>query len=1517
MAGLGRGRRQRRRDASPCPVARMHITSRALLLFAIGMLCSPCISEHAAGAQGGSGVPIPVKPLHAADPFNPAASNDGGEPWWPAGDAGRSWTNDRDPPRRDGFGRFVFLPSKDTQPYTSFFSISGRSCGYLYVAAEASLPRTGAAIRLSADTAVSFSVLQVKSRGAAVVGTGLAAGRIYAYICSADGQYHPLAGGSGRWTYDVWQRAETGLPTYVDSGVVAAPHFVAVPGGSEPPDALAAAAASDPCADRADWRSMDHQLSCENYRVDGRERNWCTDEGYIDPTIVNPRDKTANIQWGIPAHRACPTACRTCMGCTLNATDFLVADLVERRRRENIVINGCRVGYNCPHLLGAPAMDLGVLAETEEELKRKLDRTWEPNYLPLPDFDSTLTAYLVELKYTCKFTPSSSTPQTSPRLLADVDIGVVFQERFLFRVFSATAHSVLRYTLDGSDPTMSHGMQIGNGDAIELRKSAQVKAIAYLDPATHVAILQSRVAMLPFVRIRIGLPALKILNVGHYRRAWGNVQEECAANRSWVTTHVSSDFQYVRSNGCPRSDWSTENSLNFSARHQAWQIPIPLEPRLAFSPLPLQKLDGIIGVARDGVPIFAPPANADDPALDLELKQVDACGGLAMSIRVVCEGGEEAAARVDGAPVPVCLFDSNHHGKYHYRVRPICLDAAENDEADGHSGLLGMMIDGIPLYGIRDVGGLAPVNLDSCGGHVDVGRPWYHYHASPHYPYTVGCLRGCIDPQAVLLVNPDLAAEVGDSCSPAETQPHFQSVSNLSWIAAPPVSETALMMEGNYEGSVSVEVACPMHPGGLASVRFTTNGEEPAVGGAPGQGFGHGSAIIIVTEKTVIKARCEAPDMEPSAVIDSGVISVLRVAYNPLWFATMGFWNFTDPSTFVGQFTAPRDVVQGGCPEIEGTHIFPAYVSDLSDGIGRVLFVPPDCKAGLPDWDVKTQPSLSSIFGEHRGVRGVLLGTSLAVNGLRTAGASVEHLLDAQKLPQEELSVEVWAAIMGGAEGALAGVIYKASGFLGKGWYVGWETDTSAALPLLHTVTFVLTLSTEGNDNYGRGGVATVRATVPKMLVGQHWVHVGGTYDGREIVLYVNGTRMGAERACRREYCGRITYPVRDDRYVTTAVPFSVGALEYNGRHVRHHGYIALVRVMGQSLGEEQMHAAAARLALPLALEWCPPGTYGPYDGLHPCLPCLPGSQASLNGQTACTRCPRGFYSDVAGAEQCQQCPDGTMTKEDGCASMSNCTGPDYCQSLLHNCHTFADCVSTDGSFQCACHLGFSGDGVECMPLCGDGITVQAGSIHDEECDDGNTLPSDGCGPTCRIEAGFACSVRADMPDQCTCELDALECCVREYSHCLVGEGHCAADCLAELTACQHAVSLAAPHRPASLAAQLMSPNASVDDHESKAAGDSTGGMRGLNLTEWNQAEASQCNRTLMKSCRKQLVACQDAASQRTHNDQTAGSSSVSLGDECTAASCLDDFVHCMQVIACVARGDSSHSTSPEVSSGA
>jgi hypothetical protein len=106
-----------------------------------------------------------------------------------------------------------------------------------------------------------------------------------------------------------------------------------------------------------------------------------------------------------------------------------------------------------------------------------------------------------------------------------------------------------------------------------------------------------------------------------------------------------------------------------------------------------------------------------------------------------------------------CQGHPQRDGVYHYHNLTSCISDAGS--ADGHSALLGYILDGFGLYGQHGVGGatLSSADLDACHGHTHQIE-WdgqlvemYHYHATSDFPYTVGCIRGAYDQQLVRLIS--------------------------------------------------------------------------------------------------------------------------------------------------------------------------------------------------------------------------------------------------------------------------------------------------------------------------------------------------------------------------------------------------------------------------------------------------------------------------------------------------------------------------------------------------------------------------------------------------------------------------------------------------------------------------------------------------------------------------------------------------------------------------------------------
>ena len=43
------------------------------------------------------------------------------------------------------------------------------------------------------------------------------------------------------------------------------------------------------------------------------------------------------------------------------------------------------------------------------------------------------------------------------------------------------------------------------------------------------------------------------------------------------------------------------------------------------------------------------------------------------------------------------------------------------------------------------------------------------------------------------------------------------------------------------------------------------------------------------------------------------------------------------------------------------------------------------------------------------------------------------------------------------------------------------------------------------------------------------------------------------------------------------------------------------------------------------------------------------------------------------------------------------CTNVNECATMTHMCDQNAECLDTDGSFECFCNYGFGGDGLTCV----------------------------------------------------------------------------------------------------------------------------------------------------------------------------------------------------------------------------
>jgi hypothetical protein len=276
----------------------------------------------------------------------------------------------------------------------------------------------------------------------------------------------------------------------------------------------------------------------------------------------------------------------------------------------------------------------------------------------------------------------------------------------------------------------------------------------------------------------------------------------------------------------------------------------------------------------------------DQGEYDVEQDLRDGCGGA--SLTVLANG------------------DVHRHGMYHYRTASDCvgvpaasLSGATAD--DGHSRLIGFMLDGVPLYAYMD--GLE--DLDECGGHVDQGRPFYHYHAAGAvHPYTVPCLRGCLRPEYLRGVNVDLLAR--SVCVPSSMQYDYSELTYAPWLTATRRNSRALTLAGGFKSAFRVDMVCASTPHGVPTVEYEvgsemvpngespanegddldTGGEAPAPGGIEWDGQttqARGTVYTYLVEasslvKKHVRARCVLEGMQHSEYAASDGILVTEVS---------------------------------------------------------------------------------------------------------------------------------------------------------------------------------------------------------------------------------------------------------------------------------------------------------------------------------------------------------------------------------------------------------------------------------------------------------------------------------------------------------------------------------------------------------------------------------------------------------------------------------------------------------------
>lgn len=295
-------------------------------------------------------------------------------------------------------------------------------------------------------------------------------------------------------------------------------------------------------------------------------------------------------------------------------------------------------------------------------------------------------------------------------------------------------------------------MDVGGSDEGGIKKVEGVEEDAHLDLSQEFHIWLSCQQFPPSVaKIRhVGIPIFFLL-VSLFMIIFGSIWLHHLVPICGTSYKTSSKFRITTSGTkrimkgimCPGYDWTRQSTPNQAGAHKIHEE-IPLDPQLSsiVTPVGVSTTSGVvggpIGYALNGVAIFT---NADAHHHDA----------------VTAEGGTFDPCAGHNAPNFIWP------GYYHYHSLPgdtaprSHLDVTTVDvlycngvqawynetSTNSHSPLVGFMVDGIPIYGPRNSSGMVPHDLDECGGHTDLG--FYHYHFKTTYPYSVECLRGCIE----------------------------------------------------------------------------------------------------------------------------------------------------------------------------------------------------------------------------------------------------------------------------------------------------------------------------------------------------------------------------------------------------------------------------------------------------------------------------------------------------------------------------------------------------------------------------------------------------------------------------------------------------------------------------------------------------------------------------------------------------------------------------------------------------
>jgi hypothetical protein len=224
-----------------------------------------------------------------------------------------------------------------------------------------------------------------------------------------------------------------------------------------------------------------------------------------------------------------------------------------------------------------------------------------------------------------------------------------------------------------------------------------------------------------------------------------NIGVTCDSTYAYFSTY-GIQSKHAMMNGITATNQQVPIPQNFTGTN-AWKI--PLVP-VVQSGTKTAALDGPIGVAINGVPIFNP------------CKQ----GG--------CTSGNGGGDTKVLGELDVCNGHAGRADDYHYHAAPICMMSDQSNAAYWDTHPLGWALDGYAIFGYRNPDGTTATRDATCGGNTLTHQnapSGYAYHVTDVSPYVLSCFYG--------VPSPDLAGQ-GAKYSPVRPPGTPMTATNMT-----------------------------------------------------------------------------------------------------------------------------------------------------------------------------------------------------------------------------------------------------------------------------------------------------------------------------------------------------------------------------------------------------------------------------------------------------------------------------------------------------------------------------------------------------------------------------------------------------------------------------------------------------------------------------------------------------------------------------------------------------------------